>query len=150
MRSSFYFKQHKGAIIGVSALASLVIIGLMFANGTIATVSANAGRLDLSTPTGVKQPIKTYNNCASFVADYSGVKAHVETHCWKDGESMGGMSWSESFLFTAPDTMKAAGTMCIQCPNKVLQYSDNDFDLVFVEHGVSKTYPVKLIQDTLP
>lgn len=147
---SIYFRQHKGAIIGASVLSSLVIVGLLFANGTVAKVSANTGRLDFSAPTGVMQPIATYNNCASFIAAYSGVKAHIETHCWKDGESIGGMSWSESFLFTAPDAMKAAGTMCIQCPNKVIQYSENDFDLVFVEHGVSKTYPVKLLQDMLP
>lgn len=135
MHSSFYFRQHKGAIIGVSVLAGLVVIGLLFANGTIAKASANAGHLDFSAPTGVKQPIATYNNCASFIAAYSVVKAHIETHCWKDGESIGGMSWSESFLFTAPDAMKAAGTMCIQCPNKVIQYSDNSFDCGGIVNG---------------
>jgi hypothetical protein len=141
-----HLRYHKNAIIAASILV-LIGLGFLFLNGTLAKVSANAGRVDLNAPSGIRAPIATYNSCASFIAAYQGANAHVETHCWKDGESIGGMSWSESFMFTAPDAMKTAGTACIQCPNKVIQYGENDFDLVFVEKGMAKTYPVKLLEN---
>lgn len=128
----------------------MIGLAILFANGTVAKVSANAGRLDLNAPNGIKQPIATYNNCASFIAAYQGTKAHIDTYCWKDGESIGGMSWDKAFVFTAPDAMVAAGTYCIQCPNKVIQYGENDFDLVFSDNGVTKTYPARLLQNQLP
>jgi hypothetical protein len=137
----------KGIAIGIGIALAAILAFVVYSNGGVSALK-ELKPIDM-TKSFTKEPIATYNNCATeMLTDKGRPMQNAKVTCYNDN-----VKWSlldrpltgiASFHFAAPTQLVDSGLTCFACKSKVYKYGDNDFQLGLFDEVGEKKYDVRL------